>query len=232
MVKRKSLSQQVADTIYHMIVEEKVFQPGDQLPNENELSEQLGVSRATLREASRILVSQGILEIYRGKGTFIAQDMKAFGDFGLENLERIRIRLKDLYEARLLFEPELTAIACRRATDEEIAEILRIGVEVEQTIHAGKDRTEIDQAFHRAIVTASHNDFMMRLIPIINRAVEESILLNSGNRTLAEDTLRDHALVMDFLKKRDCGGAKQAMSIHIHHAISTLNLNLGDDPIF
>lgn len=232
MIKRKSLSQQVADIIYRMIVEDKIFKPGDRLPNENDLSEQLGVSRATLREASRILVSQGILEVYRGKGTYIAADMQAFGDFGLKNLERVRIRLKDLYEARLLFEPEMAAIACRRATDEEISKILKIGGEVEQTIQAGKDRTEIDQVFHRAIVKASHNDFMMRLIPIINRAVEEAILLNSGSRTLAEDTLRDHALVMDFLKKRDAGGAKQAMSIHIHHAISTLNLNVGDDPIF
>lgn len=229
---KKSLSQQVADDIYRMIVGDKTFQPGDQLPNENSLSEKLGVSRATLREAIRILAAQGVLEVYRGKGTFIAADMRAFEDFGLGNLDRIRIRLKDLYEARLLFEPEMAAIACRRASDEEIANIVHIGKQVEQVIYAGEDRTEIDQQFHHAIVTASHNDFMMRLVPIVNRAVAESILLNDGNQTLAQNTLTDHALVMEFLQKRDAGAAKQAMSIHIHHAISTLKLNVGEDPIY
>ena len=141
---KKSLSQQVADDIYRMIMDDKTFQPGDQLPNENSLSEKLGVSRATLREAIRILSSQGVLEVYRGKGTYIATDMRAFKDFGLGNLDRMRIRLKDLYEARLLFEPEMAAIACRRATDEEIANIIHIGKQVEQVIHAGEDRTEID----------------------------------------------------------------------------------------
>ena len=204
MIKKKSLVQQVADDIYRLIVEEKEFKPGEQLPNENILSSQLGVSRATLREAIRILASQGVL---------------------------------DLYEARLLFEPEIAAIACRRATDGELENIFEIGHEVEKTILNGVDRTEIDQEFHRAIVQASHNDFMMRLLPVVNRAVKESIMLNDGCQLpsediLAKDTLRDHGLLMEFLKKRDAAGAKYAMSIHLHHAITNLNLNVGEDPIF
>lgn len=237
MIKKKSLVQQVADDIYRLIVEEKEFKPGEQLPNENILSSQLGVSRATLREAIRILASQGVLEVYRGKGTFINSDMQSFSDFGLESMERIRVHLKDLYEARLLFEPEIAAIACRRATDGELENIFEIGHEVEKTILNGVDRTEIDQEFHRAIVQASHNDFMMRLLPVVNRAVKESIMLNDGCQLpsediLAKDTLRDHGLLMEFLKKRDSAGAKYAMSIHLHHAITNLNLNVGEDPIF
>ena len=49
MIKKKSLVQQVADDIYKMITEDKIFAPGEQLPNENTLSSRLGVSRATLR---------------------------------------------------------------------------------------------------------------------------------------------------------------------------------------
>ena len=120
-MKKKSLTQQTADTIYKMITRGDEFQPGDQLPGENILSEKLGVSRATLREAIRILVMQGVLEVYRGKGTYIAADMKAFGDYGLGEIQRMKINLKDLYEARLLFEPEIAAIACRRATEEELS---------------------------------------------------------------------------------------------------------------
>ena len=67
----KNLAQQVADTILSYITIEKKFVPGDKLPNENEFSAQLQVSRATLREAIRILASHNVLEIKRGKGTFV-----------------------------------------------------------------------------------------------------------------------------------------------------------------
>ncbi len=228
---KKSLSQQVADEIYERIISANILQVGDKLPNENELSAELGISRTTLREAIRFLVARGILEVQRGKGTFIAQDAKTVHDFGFRNLDRVRIGLKDLYEMRLMFEPQVTALACRRATDQELERIFEIGEHVESIIRNCGDRTEADQAFHRAIVVASHNDFMIRLIPLINRAVSDSIFLSTNGETLAENTLRDHALIMEFLKIRDEGGARNAMSIHIHHAIQTLGLNPDDEPI-
>ena len=75
-MKNKMLSQSIADNILSMITIEKQFTAGDKLPNELELSNELNVSRTTLREAIRILVAYGILEIQRGKGTFVTE--KAF----------------------------------------------------------------------------------------------------------------------------------------------------------
>ena len=72
MEKEKRLSDSVADEILNMITIEKRFRPGDKLPNENELSTTLQISRTTLREAIRILATNGILEIQRGRGTFVA----------------------------------------------------------------------------------------------------------------------------------------------------------------
>lgn len=226
---KKSLSQQVADDIYHMIVNDNSFTPGSQLPNENELSRQLGVSRATLREAIRTLVSQGILEVHRGKGTFIASDVKVLSDFKIGDFDSKRVRLRDLYETRLMFEPSMAALACQRATDREIEHILQLGAEVEQHFRMGDDRTESDQAFHQAIVMAAHNDFLLRLIPVVNRAIAESISFNPDDQILAEDTIRDHALVMEFIRKRDSVTAQQAMSIHIRRAFFTLGLNPDED---
>lgn len=227
-----SLAQKTADEIYDMIIKEHTFNPGDKLPNENELSDSLGISRATLREAIRILSLQGILEVMRGKGTFVTNDAALFDDYGMGNFDRIRVRLKDLYELRLIFEPQVAALACRRATQEEINKICIQGEEVAKIICEGKDRTEADKEFHKLIVMASHNDFMIRFIPMINKAVSESIYLNSNSKILAEDTLRDHALIMEFLQKHDELGTKYAMEIHIHHAIHNLNLNNGEDPLY
>ena len=206
------------------------------MPNENTLSSRLGVSRATLREAIRILAAQGVLDVYRGRGTFISPDIYTLNDIGLESMERVRVHLKDLYEARLLFEPEIASIVCRRASDAELKKIFEVGAEVEKVILAGKDRTEMDSEFHKILVKASHNEFLQRLFPIIDKSIQEAIKLNGcklpSEDLLAKDTLRDHALLMEFLKKRDAVSARNAMSIHLHHIITKLYINSDDEPIF
>ena len=77
--KKTKLSERTSDRLYEMIVDEGCYAPGSKLPNENELSGELGVSRTTLREAISFLVAQGVLEIRRGKGTFVASDLPAEG---------------------------------------------------------------------------------------------------------------------------------------------------------
>ena len=72
-IRKTKLSEQTADRLYEMIVDEQLYAPGSKLPNENELSEALKVSRTTLREAISFLVAQGVLEIRRGKGTFVSE---------------------------------------------------------------------------------------------------------------------------------------------------------------
>ncbi len=69
-MEKKNLSQQTAERLYTMIVVERRLAPGEKLPNELELSRELGVSRTTLREAIRTLAAQGVLAIQRGRGTF------------------------------------------------------------------------------------------------------------------------------------------------------------------
>ena len=71
-MEKKSLSQQTADRLYTMIVVERRLSPGEKLPSELDLSRELGVSRTTLREAISSLVAQGVLQIQRGRGTFVA----------------------------------------------------------------------------------------------------------------------------------------------------------------
>lgn len=222
-MEKKSLSKQVTDDIVRMITVTQEFSPGEQLPGENILSEKLGVSRSTLRDAIRQLASQGVLEVYRGKGTFVSNDMKKFVNFGLDGLDMDQNRVMDLLEARVLFEPQLAALACKRASDEELKEIIDAGKRVEESIRTGKDRTEADQEFHRKIAIAAHNRFMLQLIPIINSTVSETILLNKHVDELMEYTVHDHAQLMKFLVARDSIGAEAAMKIHLQNAIDSLN---------
>ena len=221
--KRVKLSEQTSQRLYESIVEEGRYPPGSKLPNENELSEALAVSRTTLREAISYLVAQGVLEIRRGKGTFVAEKLPAEGlDLSaLANL-RSRVRAKDLFEMRLIFEPATVALACQRAGDEELRLIRRRAERVEEIAAAGGDWPLADQEFHWAIIKASHNEYMRRLYPIINGAVDE-IMQISQNRQLMQDTaLRDNLLILEFLLQRDEAGARHAMSIHMKHLINIL----------
>ena len=223
-MKKQNLSQRTAEQLYNQIVAEGQLKPGDKLPNEVELSRQLGVSRATLREAIRDLTVQGILEVRRGKGTFVSRQAGEVEDFGFDRLGRIKGQLRDLFELRSIFEPKAAALACCRATEKELADILDKGRAVEQCIRAGQDRTQTDRAFHTAIVRAAHNEFMARLLPIINRAVEGAISAGGHGEELAQVTLRDHALLLEFLAKRDPEGAEHAMAIHMRHAMDEMGL--------
>ena len=136
------LSDRIADSILSMITVEQRFLPGSKLPNENVLSEELNVSRTTLREAIRILATGGILEIRRGRGTFVREDFVPGRMEGMSSLTSAKVKIRDLYEMRLIFEPEAAYYAAQRATEEEIQRILILGAEIEESIRQ-KDRKSV-----------------------------------------------------------------------------------------
>ena len=200
------------------------FQPQFEYEDALRLARELGVSRTTLREALHVLVSQKILEARRGRGTFVTDQAAQVNDYGFSHLDQVRGELKDLFELRAIFEPSAARLACLRATEEEMADILARGEDVDRCIRLGQDRTEADREFHAAIVRATHNSFMMRLLPMINQAVAAAIASGQHKDQLAEDTRKDHALLMDFFRKRDAAGAGHAMAIHMHHSIDVMGL--------
>ena len=221
--KKTKLSERTADRLYEMIVDERCYAAGSKLPNENELSDAMQVSRTTLREAISFLVAQGVLEIRRGKGTFVSEDLPAAG-LDLTSLAgmRSRVRAKDLFEMRLIFEPATVALACQRATDEELKQILRKAERMERIAAEGGDWPLADQEFHWAIIKASHNEYMRRLYPIINSAVNEIMQISQNRQHMQDIALEDNQLILEFLLQRDEAGARHAMSIHMKHLINTL----------
>ena len=222
-MKKVKLSERTADRLYEMIAEERRYEPGSKLPNENELSATLNVSRTTLREAISFLVAQGVLEIRRGKGTFVSPDLpeEAVDLSVLQNMHS-RVRAKDLFEMRLIFEPETVALACRRASDEELELIRKKALRVETAAAEGGDWAEADQEFHLALIKASHNEYMRRLYPIINSAVNEILQITRSRQEMQDIALGDNRLILDFLMLRDEEGARSAMAIHMKHLIQTL----------
>lgn len=222
-MQKENLSQRIADTLKKMIIEEQIYNYGEKLPNENELSQKLGVSRSTLREAIKTLLSDGVLVVKRGKGTFVAEKIDQFShDVDVNDFLNKKVTLRDLYETRLIFEPEAAALACKRATDEEIEEILRLGEICQAELKkdpGGKARIDSESAFHGAILKASHNEFLGHFLPILTNTIQKTIELNYNLDVIAEEAYKDHIMIMNFLKNRDSVGVKSALTIHLHHAV-------------
>ncbi len=221
MTKKENLSQRTADVLRQMIVQKQMYQVGQKLPNENDLSAQLGISRTTLREAIRILVSEGLLYVERGNGTFVSSQMDVKTDPQLD-IHAKKITLRDLYEARMIIEPEAAVLACKRATQEDIDYILKVGKEVQEWIlkdPTSSERIEVEAEFHSSIVRACHNDFLAQFTPIIKETIEKTFDLHLNLDVIAEDAYKEHILIMDFLKRRDAQALKSAVTIHLHHAI-------------
>lgn len=218
MKKTEMLADSIAQRITEMIEVEGRFAVGDKLPNENDLAQELGVSRSTLREAVKILTTSGILEIKRGKGTFVtANTIINSGDFG-----DIASGLDDLFEMRLMFEPDCAYYAAERATDEEIEIICKYGEAVEKKILSGEDRTAEEQKFHESIANATHNAFVKQFMPIIFNAIKKGVVVLTKDQDVSDDNLKDDRLIMEFLKKRNPEGARTAMRLHIIHAMERL----------
>lgn len=218
MEKSAMLADSTAQRIRKMIEGEERFSAGDKLPNENDLASELGVSRSTLREAVKILTTSGMLEIRRGKGTFVTSNtVISSGD-----LSDIASGLDDLFEMRLMFEPDCAYLAAERATDEEIETICYYGEEIEKKILSGEDRTFEEQKFHESIANATHNSFVKQFMPVIFKAIKKGVIVLTKDSDVSDNNLKDDRLIMDFIKKRNPEGARTAMRLHILHAIEAL----------
>ena len=222
-VSTSSLSEQAASQITDMILVEKRFQSGDKLPNEMELAQALGISRVTLREAIRILCTRGIVQIQRGRGTFVTASTST----DLSPLEHIAMSNRDLLEIRMMAEPPAAYYAARRASKEEKQHIRELSEKIEEAITVKKaniqERLKLEQDFHNAIASASHNQFMIRLMPIINESIYNDVTHFDESITYS---LQDHREIVRLIETGNAEGARAAMKMHIVHVYMILNLSI------
>ena len=221
-----ALSVRIADRLAEMIVHGR-FAPGDKLPSEPELSHELNVSRTTLREALRILSTRGLVEVRRGVGTFVTESRNIHADYDVLKIQNTNVNTKDLYEMRLMFEPQAAYYACLRASSDELNEIFRYCELNEQMIRSADPQwDETEQKFHNSIASATHNPFITSLLPIFNRAIHHGILLANEAPEVAEMTLHDHRVLVQYLRERNPEGAKTAMQLHIINTMRAFHIPL------
>lgn len=229
-----TLSQEIANKITSMIVAGKLC-PGQQIPNEQDLIEQFQVSRSTIREAVKYLSSKNILEIKRGKGTFVCE-VPGLGDdpFGFRFILDQDL-LKHLCEVRQIIEPYAAALAAQRGTEAEINRLETIAREIDMASSALKgayetppqemlDRIfEKEIEFHDTLCAMSKNPILQRFIPVLNKHLlaNYSNLLFRNHLTSKEHIYTHHEICV-ALRNRDIQGSKDITAQHIKNSIEIL----------
>lgn len=207
------LGTQIEEELMKYIQKEPVA-IGQKIPNEFELAEMFGVGRSTVREAVKGLVSKGILEVRRGAGTYVISTSSVENDpLGLSKMEDKYKLALELFEVRLMLEPEIAANAAQNASEEDIKLLRQLCDETERLYLAGEDHIPKDIEFHTCIARCSKNRVVETLIPIINTAV--MTFANLTHRTLMQETLDTHRAVTEAIAGRDSVGAKCAMVMHL-----------------
>lgn len=210
---KKLLGEKIEEELMNYIRKEPV-EIGQKLPNEFELAEKFGVGRSTIREAVKGLVSKGILEVRRGSGTYVVSTSLPENDpLGLSKLQDKYKLALELFEVRLMLEPEIAARAAECATNEELEQLKKLCDETERLYRSGEDHIPRDIEFHTCIARCSKNRVVEMLIPIINTAV--MTFANLTHRTLMQETIETHRAVVDAIMDQDPVGARCAMMMHL-----------------
>jgi len=216
VINKKSTLETIIQQIKNQI-KKGILKPGEKLPSERKLADQLGVSRASVREAIQALAFSGYLEVIQGKGTYILEMATQYDEIVNFFSEFSNYSLDYLMEARIMLEGEFARLAALNASQEEINVIEKIFNEIAKS----KDLNSFvvkDLEFHLTIAKATHNPFMDGLMKIIGemlyKETEKIIEMSNDTRVNTIETTRN---LVQAIKQRDAEQAKEWMSKHIRN---------------
>ena len=233
MKKYISLAENAAENLRQMILFGDTYKPGDQLPNEAKLSEMLNVSRTSVREAVKILIAENILEIHRGVGTFVKNNIGSSSNkFDMFYMNNKKQDLKDSLQLRFIIEPAMIRSCIENATVEELNKIYEM--EEKCRTAACSDNgfnsgafSEYDLEFHKALAKATHNQVFEQLTPLLHQSI--SIIRKSAKdaditQALMDNAVINHKLIVECIKKKDYEGAKIYSETHVYNTCRLMEI--------
>ena len=217
----EKLSQAVVRQIEQLILQ-GILRPGERLPSERELSERLGVSRPSLREAVAELQAAGLLVARAGAGIFVAEVLGSAFSPAL-------IRLFGTHDEAVLdyldFRRDMEGLAAERAarlgSDTDLAVVAAIFAKMEAAHQKRnpEDEAALDAQFHMAIIEASHNVIMLHMMRAMFDLLREGVFYNRQIMFRQKNTrdllLDQHRAINTALQSRDPAAARRAVEAHM-----------------
>ncbi|HMO06248.1 MAG TPA: FCD domain-containing protein [Paracoccaceae bacterium] len=206
-----------------------VLRPGERLPAERELSDRLGVSRPSLREAIAELGCRGLVESRPGAGVYVAE---VLGSAFSPALVRLFADHDEAVFDYLAFRRDMEGLAAERAarlgSDTDLAVIATIFRKMEAA-HGKRDPTDeatLDAEFHTAIIEASHNVIMLHMMRSMYDLLKQGVFYNRQmmfrNRVTRDQLLDQHRAINTGLQARDPAAARAAVEAHLDYVARVL----------
>jgi GntR family transcriptional regulator, transcriptional repressor for pyruvate dehydrogenase complex len=196
---------------------------GDTLPGEGQFAEQLGVSRAVMREAFGALAALKLIDVANGRRARVgALDGSVIADSLDHAISTAQIRVSDVWDVRRTIEMRTAALAAQNATPRQAAVIVALAEAMARDDQPHEATTEDDIAFHLAIAEASGNQLFQQIVvsfvPLMRIAVPQAW---STRRTEEErsDILDRHRRLARAIANRDPEEARRCMAAHFDEAI-------------
>lgn len=197
------------------------LKPGDMLPPEGEIAAELGISRNSVREATRALESIGVLEIRHGVGLVLrAFNMDAIVDILTYGFLLDNATILDLYDIRKLLECSMMSQVIEKVDSVSISKCELILAEWEYLVQDGKPVHDIDMKFHDTLYEPVGNKLLINLCDIFwvsFKSAETKGYIKPLAPTCKEEALKvleDHRLILEAIKNKDVNLATQRMGNH------------------
>lgn len=231
IIEKQNYSDQIFQYLFQEIKAGRM-KPGDKLPNERELSQALGVSRPSLREALRAMTQLGLVTTRHGGGTYINNYDDAYLRSILQYITVISDDLLiDLIQVRKTLEAEATRLAAENATEEDLQKIENYAKKRADLCERYRDdlnavRQELnalDYDFHKSIAEASKNKVIAAFILSIHSTFTEHQNRAAAKAPIASAVNKKHFEIVEALKHRDAKLAKALMYEHLQMVEDTLS---------
>jgi GntR family transcriptional repressor for pyruvate dehydrogenase complex len=217
-VKNTKVYEQIIEQFKSMI-SEGTLKKGDKLPSERDLVEQLGVSRAAIREALSALQIIGLVEARQGEGNFIKENFEeSLVDPYLLIFMLNGSNKEQILELRRMIEIETVALAAMKITEEEIAELEQCLASLTEAEDEAS-KVKWDKKFHYNIAKASKNILIINMMNAVSSLMDSfisdargSILMISENRDVL---MKQHEAILEGIKKHNQSAASEAMRQHL-----------------
>ena len=218
-IRVERVADKVAEQLKKLIAD-GVVKVGDRLPPERELAEQMGVSRASVREALQQLEMQGMLEIVHGGGSIVrnitGQEIRKTLELFLERDPK---RVLELAELRAFMEAWAAREAARHRTEAELETMRGYLEEMERDFEKGQIRYDVDFKYHTEIAGATHNTIYLHLIDNIYSLINYSIKIHREEvftgRGDQETILNHHRTVYNAIRDGNPDAAEAATKEHL-----------------
>ena len=230
IIEKRSYSDQVFQYLFNEIKAGRM-KPGDKLPNERDLSQALGVSRPSLREALRAMTQLGLVTTRHGGGTYINNYDDAYLRSILQYITVISDDLLvDLIQVRKTLEAEATQLAAQNATEEDLEKIESYAqkrADLCERYHddlnaVRQELNALDYNFHKSIAEASKNKVIAAFILSIHSTFTEHQNRVAAKSSISSAVNQKHFEIVAALKKRDGNLARALMHEHLQMVEDTL----------